>query len=193
MNYFLPIGFVDPTQALLQIKSNPQLWDLFTERREVYGDDNAHLGVSDIVVRYRDRSEFDGDWDKFRGPHDPVWYPAADLLPAVKDIAFEIMHRVRGERLGAVLITRIPAGGQVKPHIDAFWNAETFNTKVMISLESHPQQALHYEEGSYSASPGECVWFRNDVLHWVTNDSPIDRITLIVCTQTDRRSVCHLV
>lgn len=187
MNNCLSLGQVNVTQALLQIKSNPQLWDMYTHRKERYGEANAHHSVSDIWVRYRDYAEFDGDWDKFRGPHDPVWYPAADRLPAVKDIAFELMHWVRGERLGAVIITKIPAGGQVKPHIDRYWNAETFNTKIMVSLESHPAQALHFEEGSYSAAPGECVWFRNDVLHWVTNDSPVDRITLIVCIQTDRR------
>lgn len=191
MNNFLSIGQINPIPALLQLKRNPQLWDLYTDRRDAYGDLNPHVGVSDLYVRYRDRSEFDGDWDKFRGPHEPVWYPAADLLPAIKDIAFEIMHMVRGERLGAVILTRIPAGGEVAPHIDRFWNAETFNTKVMVSLESHPDQALCYEEGFYSAIPGECVWFRNDVLHWVKNNSPIDRITLIVCTQTDRRSICQ--
>jgi len=191
MNNFLSIGHVNPIPSLLQIKSNPELWDMFIERKNTYADNMPHESVSDIWVRTRDRAEFNGSWDDFRGQHDPVWYPAADLLPAVKDIAFEIMHMVRGERLGAVLITKVPAGGQVKPHIDKFWNAETFNTKVMVSLESHPDQALCYEEGSYSAMPGECVWFRNDVTHWVTNDSPVDRITLIVCTQTDRRSICQ--
>lgn len=191
MNNFLSIGRINPIPALLQLKSHPELWDLYTDRRDAYAEKNPHIGVSDLYVRYRDRADFDGDWDKFRGPHQPVWYPAADLLPAIKDIAFDVMSMVQGEWLGAVILTRIPPGGKVAPHIDSFWNAETFNTKVMISLESHPDQALCYEEGSYSAEPGECVWFRNDVTHWVYNQSPVDRITLIVCTQTDRRSLCQ--
>jgi len=184
MNNLLPLGTIDHLPALLQIKQNPQLWNMYRHRTEQYS--SPHHEISDIWVRYRDIKEFDGDWDKFNGPHEPIWYPAADCLPAVKDIAFQIMTRVRGERLGGILITRIPPGGQCAPHTDRNWHAE-YHDKYAVQLESHPDQAFHFREGSYSARPGEVYWFDNLKEHWVTNDSPIDRITLIICIRSERR------
>lgn len=189
MNSFLPLGTINVLPALLQLKQHPDLWNRYTERANAYG---PHHGVSDIWVRYRDRSEFNGSWADFCiEPHEAVWYPEADCLPAVKDICFELMGWVRGERLGGVLITRIPPGGKVDPHIDGGFNACYYNCKVMVTLEGHPDQAIHFEEGSYSAQPGECVWFNNRKSHWVTNNSPVDRISLVVCMKTERRLLCH--
>ena len=190
MKNFLPIGRLNVIPALLDLKLNPDAWDRYSERANAYG---PHQGVSDVWVRYRDRAEFNGSWEDFvNQPHEAVWYPEAECLPAVKDICFELMHWVRGERLGGVIITRIPPGGKVDPHIDGGFNAMHYNCKVMVTLEGHPDQALHYEEGSYSAQPGECVWFNNRRTHWVTNDSPVDRISLVVCMRTDRSALCRL-
>lgn len=189
MDNLLPLGSVDVRPALLQLKNNPQVWNRYPERTNSYG---PHQGVSDVWVRYRDRAEFNGSWTDFAdAPHEAVWYPEADCLPAVKDLCFELMHWVRGERLGGVLITRIPPGGRVDPHIDGGFNARYYNCKVMVSLESHPEQAIHFTEGGYSARAGECVWFNNNVVHWVTNNSPVDRISLVVCMKTERRELCH--
>ena len=188
MNNVLSLGQVDHLPALLQIKQNPQLWDLYKNRTERY--DSPHNGISDIWVRYRDYKDFNGSWAEFNEEHDPVWYDAAERLPAVKDLAFQIMNRVRGERLGGILITRIPPTGYVAPHVDVSWHAAYYD-KYAIQLEGHPQQAFCFEEGEYSAQPGEVYWFNNQVTHWVRNDSPVDRITLIICIRTDRGQRCH--
>jgi len=189
MDNFLKIGEVNVLPALFQLKRHPQLWDQFTERSEAYG--SPHTGVSDIWVRYRDRSEFNGSWADFANePHDCVWYEAAECLPAVKDICFELMATVRGERLGGVLITRVPPGGEVQPHIDSGYNAKTYD-KFAVLLESAPGQAMLYKDGHMAGPPGSVFWFRNDVEHWVRNDSDADRITLIVCIQPERRALCR--
>jgi hypothetical protein len=95
------------------------------------------------------------------------------------------MYLVKGERLGGILITRIPPGGICKPHHDrGTWHASYYD-KYALQLESHPFQAFHFDEGSYSAMPGELYWFNNQEVHWVTNESPIDRITLIFCIKVD--------
>ena len=189
MNNLLPIGSIDIVPALLQLKRNPQFWNLYTNRTENYT--SPHSGISDIWIRYRDYKDFNGNWADFNEEHDPIWYEASDAMPAFKDIAFQIMSNVRGERLGGILITRIPPGAGVAPHIDASWHAAYYD-KYAVQLESHPDQAFCFDEGEYSASPGEVYWFNNQVTHWVRNDSPIDRITLIVCIRSDRRQLCHL-
>lgn len=190
MNNFALLGSVPVTQLLLQLKTNPQFWDLYRERTEGY--ETPHAGVSDIWIRYRDRKEFNGSWADFAdAPHECVWYPAADALSAARDIAFELMSWVRGERLGGILITRIPPGGCVLPHIDGGYNARNYD-KFAVMLESAPGQAMYYEEGAISGDPGSVFWFKNDVTHWVRNDSEVDRITMIVCIQPERRAVCHL-
>jgi len=185
----LPIANVDISQIQLQLKRNPQLWDEFTIRTTT--EHSAHYGLSDIYVRFRDLTKFDGkDWTEFNGEHRSEWLSAADRLPAVKDLAFQLMSAVRGEELGAVLITRIPPGGLCKPHIDITWHAKYYD-KYAVQLESHPNQAFCFEEGEHSSPPGEVYWFNNNVAHWVRNDSPFDRVTLIICIKSEERFVCH--
>jgi quercetin dioxygenase-like cupin family protein len=109
----------------------------------------------------------------------------------VKDLAFNLMTMVRGEELGGVLITRIPPGGECKPHIDSTWHAKYYD-KYAIQIEAHPNQAFCFEDGGYASAPGEIYWFENNVVHWVKNDSPVDRITLIISIKSDRRiQSCH--
>lgn len=189
MTAFQYMGAVSVSKLQMQLKKAPQLWDQYPERTLAYG--SPHSGVSDIWVRYRNRDEFNGDWAEFaNSPHDCVWYEAADYIPAVRDIAFDLMSWVRGERLGGVLITKVPAGGRVMPHVDGGYNALTYD-KFAVLLESADGQGMHYEDGCMAGDPGSVFWFRNDVPHWVVNDSTVDRITLIVCIQPEGRVLCR--
>lgn len=185
MDNLLPIGQLDVTQALLQLRQHPELWDQFNER--TVNPTSPHREVSDIWVRGRDRADLSGDWNEYVGEiYDPVWFPAAATLPAVKDLCFQLMASLRGEKLGSVLITKIPPGKQVYPHTDGGYNALNFE-KYCIQLEGHPDQAFWFAEGGYAADPGEVYWFRNTVEHWVENNSPVDRISLIVSIMQERR------
>lgn len=190
MKHLLPLGQIDTTQALLQIKQNPQLWDQHRER--TWFPESPHYGVNDIWVRGRDWKHLNQDWREFYdAPYDSVWHPPAAVLPAVKEICFQLMALTRGEKLGVVLVTRIPPGGQVKPHNDAgSYNSDCFE-KYCVQLASHPEQAFCYEDGSYSAMPGEVYWFRNTVPHWVVNPTPVERISLIVSIMSERGESCR--
>lgn len=166
------------SDALEQINAHPELWNLIQFRR--VKDGTPHKVVDDIWVRYNAWRNFDGDHAKFNSEHDSSWYPAADDLPAIKDLAFGVMSMVRGERLGAVLITRVPPGGMVEPHIDGGWHAGYYE-KFAIQLKGNDRQAFCFEEKKLVTHPGDLYWFRNDIPHWVTNDSDEERITLIIC------------
>jgi hypothetical protein len=155
-------------------------WDEHNKRRTFQG--SPHSEMTDIWVRFGDVSH--GDYSKLSCEHDSVWYPCADIIPDAKNIAFDLMRAVDGERLGGVLITKLPPGGKIAPHIDSGWHAEYYD-KFYIALSNSPGSSFCFENGIIDAVDGECFWFRNDVLHWVENNSCVDRLAMIVCIKTD--------
>lgn len=186
MKHLLQIASgVDVLPLSLALKRHPELWNAHRMRTE--HDTSPHHGVDDIWVRYNNLDNYQCDAQAFAQEHDSVWYPAAAVLP-INGIIFDLMRRVEGERLGGILITRIPPGSQVKPHTDYGWHAEYYD-KFAVQIESDPAQVFAFEDGSFAAAPGDVYWFDNRHEHWVTNDSKIDRITMIICIRM-RRGLC---
>lgn len=142
--------------------------------------ETPHLAVSDIWVRYNDWANFTGDIQAFNAKHVSTWYPVVHKIPAAWSLARKVLHRVGGEYLGGVLITKIPPGGEVKPHIDTGWHAGHYR-KYAIQVKGNKDQAFHFEGEELRPEPGDLYTFDNSRLHWVKNDSYSDRITLIIC------------
>ncbi|MCY0916231.1 aspartyl/asparaginyl beta-hydroxylase domain-containing protein [Massilia antarctica] len=163
--------------AALEAKSH--LFGQHTARATAY--DSPHRAMTDIWVRFNDIANLG---PHFTDEHDSIWYPAYAELPELAPIIFGLMAHVHGERLGGVLITKIPAGGRIEPHVDRCWHADYYD-KFYISLRNDPGALFHFPEGDIVASPGDCYWFDNGVTHSVSNDSQADRISLIVCIKTD--------
>lgn len=172
--------YVLPLQHVLN--SKPGLWGRRNFRKASEG--SPHSGMTDIWARYRDFSEMQ-DWDKFRfTPFESVWYPESEEIPQVRPLVFKLMAAVEGERLGAVLITKLPPGGRIEPHTDSGWHAEN-HSKFYIPIQNGEGANFHWEDGFIAPKLGEVWRFDNSVPHWVTNDSDTDRISLIVCIKTD--------
>lgn len=157
------------------INANPQLWNEYTLRTAAY----EHSDVSDIWVRYNSWKNYIGDRLAFNAEHDSSWYPVEKILP-VRRVILDVMHFVGGERLGGVLITKIPAGKQCRPHVDGGWHA-TYYEKFAVQLQSNDQQAFHFDGESLVSKPGDLYTFDNSYTHWVKNDSESDRMTMIIC------------
>ena len=174
---------VDVSKLAMAIKRQPELWNKHKQRLELYENTGPHNGLSDIWVRYNDFDNFKGDMAEFNSEHDSVWYPAYDMLPQVRDIVFPLMNAVEGERLGGVLITKIPPGKTCKPHVDGGWHAEYYD-KYAVQIESSEGQAFHFHGESFVSMPGDVYWFDNSKTHWVTNESNQDRVTMIVCIKS---------
>jgi hypothetical protein len=156
---------------------DPGLWDRHTLRTASYGTPHSH--ISDIWVRYNDWANYTGDYAAFNGPHESVWYPVANEIP-VRSLAMEMMHFVGGTKLGGILITKIPAGQRVEPHVDNGWHAQHYE-KFAISIAANEQQAFCFEGERLVTRTGDSFHFDNSALHWVDNDSDEDRITMICC------------
>lgn len=178
---------IDVEPLLSALDKNPQLWDQFTVRKDVA--DGPHGAMSDIWIRYNDIAPFAGrgDFTGFNDAHVPIWYEAYDVLRAALDpILFKLMADVAGEMIGGVLITRIPAGCGIDPHIDRGWHVNYYD-KFYLSLKSAPGATFHCGDEVINPAPGDLYHFDNRLEHWVRNDSDSDRMTLIICIRTDRR------
>lgn len=162
-------GALDVAPLRAALEAYPGLWNQRTARTE--SPESPHHEVDDIWIRSPDEAGSE-------------WYPDADVLP-VRPIAFALMAALQGERLGGILITRIPPGAQCRPHTDPGWHARHFD-KFAVQVASAPGQGFHFEGHTLAAEPGQIYWFDNSLTHWVTNESNEDRITLIVCIRTER-------
>lgn len=162
----------------LELMRNQHLFGEHKQRADSYG--SPHSGMEDIWVRYNAIENFG---PSFNDEHDSIWYPAYNDLPALRPIIFGLMSQVQGERLGGVLITKLPPGGEILPHIDRGWHAEYYD-KYFIPVQNDAGAIFGFEDGVIEPSSGEIYWFSNKNLHWVKNDSKRDRISLIVCIKS---------
>lgn len=169
------------------------MWNAHKLRTEYYGGE--HSQVSDIWVRYRPFEDFISLQQIDPGnavarfvsePHDSVWYPESNALVNLKIMVFELMRHFLVERLGGILITRIPPGGEVKPHVDGGWHAGYYE-KLAVQLKGGPDQAFCFEDGEFTCPAGTLYTFDNSKKHWVYNRSSEERMTLFICVKRDVR------
>lgn len=175
---FTKIKDVDVKPLVKEIEAHPELWNQYGQRKKTV----AHAEMSDIWIRYNAIENFG---PHFNDEHDPVWYPSYKALPALKDIIYPLMAEVEGERIGGVLITRIPPGCEIKPHIDKSWHVDYYD-KFYVSLKSEAGANFYCGEEVLNPKAGEVWRFDNRELHWVINESNEDRMTLIVCIRTNK-------
>lgn len=178
----LPFRY-DVSKAVEQIAANPSAWNRHRDRLDRYG--SPHSQVSDIWVRYNAIENMAADPVAFfQDPHESVWYPVADEIPEVKDLSIRLFDAVGGKTLGGVLITKIPARGEVKPHIDTGWHAGYYS-KYAIQLAGNKEQSFYFPDCELRPETGDVYTFDNSKLHGVANPSQEDRMTLIVCIRRE--------
>ncbi len=181
-NFLLIAQGIDTLPIKLALQVHPELWNVHNERKEF--EHSSHKATSDIWLRYNDRKNLTDSYEKFTAEHESVWYPASDLLP-LKPLVFGLMSRCMATRLGGVLITKIPAGGKVLPHIDTGWHPEYYNVKLYVPIQTNPHVVNLVEEEAVVMNEGECWYFDNTKLHSVENNGDDDRITLIICLRVE--------
>jgi hypothetical protein len=176
---------IDVTPLRMSLARQPELFGRYGERQ--YAPGTPHSGMTDIWVRYNDRRPFEasGDFSGINDSHESVWYPDSAKLPEVMPIVHGLMAHVKGERLGGVLITKLPAGGSIEPHIDSGWHAATYD-KFYVAVQTPPGSVFGFPDGKIIANDGDVYFFKNNIEHWVTNNGSYDRIAMIVCIQCHR-------
>jgi uncharacterized RmlC-like cupin family protein len=134
--------------------------------------------VSDIWVRYNSMANFG---PRFNDAHNAGWYPAWRALLDLHPLVYWLMETVEGERLGGILITKLPPGGRVRTHVDQDWHANYYQ-KFYIALQNEPGAVFSFPERDLIAQAGDCFWFDNSVPHGVHNGSNQERLALIAHT-----------
>lgn len=190
MNHFRFIDRTPVTSILAELDGHPELWNAHRVRKDVPG--TPHAAMDDIWVRYNDVGPFErGErpWVEFNDLHLPINYPAWAALPTLRRLVFSLMAHVEGDMLGGILITRIPPGGKILPHVDRGWHVETFE-KFYLSLRSASGAIFGCDhrgvKEELNPKPGDIWLFDNRKLHWVENGSSEDRITAIICIRSEK-------
>jgi quercetin dioxygenase-like cupin family protein len=158
------------------LQEHPELWN--EQRSRTEDPASPHHGLDDIWARYGNPEHaVNGQ------PHDARWWPSADVL-GIKSMCLDLMRAVEGVELGGVLITRIAPGKCVKPHTDPGWHARRYE-KYGVQITSAPGQQFCFEGEELETRPGDVFWFDNSHLHWVTNPTQYERVTMIVCVRKE--------
>jgi len=168
---------VNVAPFLWEVQANEHLWDENPSRTD--NPLSPHHGLSDIWLRYAPPG-VDGSQ-----PHASVWYDSP-IVAAAQDLVYPLMSMVRGDELGGVLLTKIPAGMECKPHTDPGWHARYYQ-KYAIQIQSAPGQSFNFDNEALVTRPGDVFWFDNSQTHWVPNPTLHERMTLIVCIKTNRK------
>lgn len=176
---------LDVSTLKQEILSHYEEFDKIHYRRTATG--SPHSEMTDIWVRYNDISGLKdtADLKYLSDEHDSVWYSVIEKIPTVKKIVFDLMYKVEGERIGGVLITKLPPGGHIARHTDAGWHAQYYD-KFFVPIQIQEGAIFGFDDGDIHAKEGEAWWFDNSNPHWVTNNSNCDRIAMIVCIRTEK-------
>jgi hypothetical protein len=175
MQHFLCLADnIDVIPVMRELATQPDLWNQNTLRTQ--HPDTAHAEVSDIWLWFNEIPE---DPTAVINDIQTVSYPAWMQLPSLRRLVLDLMRRVDGVQLGRCIVTKLPPGGQITPHVDHGAPAE-FYTRYQIALQSLPGALFHCEDETVSFCTGEVWWVNNRVKHSVVNNSADDRIVCIV-------------
>ncbi len=181
------IRHISATQPILdELDNQPELWNFYNFRTQFYPN-SPHRYVSDIWLRYRDYADFNKD-DPVEFGNNPDanyenWYGIAYLLPHVMQMIHNLVITENIERLGGCLITKIPPGKMVYPHVDKSYHAEFYKDKYLLLLQGDIQQAFCFDGEMHKGNAGDLFWFENQSEHWVENNSDIPRISLLIAAR----------
>jgi hypothetical protein len=176
-NFKLIASGVNVQPLVDALTAQPELWDAFNLRTT--HPMSPHTQASDIVLRFNSLTD---------NPHDviddyqSVWYPATSRLP-VLSLMYETMSCMMGDRLGRSVITRLEPGAWISPHIDQ-GSPVTHYQRFHICLQNAEGAVFSIENENFTPNAGDIYVVANHKMHSVSNDSNIDRLTMIVDIHT---------
>jgi len=177
---------VDIKSLQEKLIDNPQLFNNYAHRRvapaNISTELSPHRECSDIWVRYGDIDTI--GTSVFIDKHESVWYKISEEIPEVIDIANYLMYKLGGLQLGGILITKLSPGSKIYPHTDTIGWHPNYYDKFYIPILNKEGAAFEFENlneiTSICGEEGSVYWFRNNIPHWVINNSNSDRIALVI-------------
>lgn len=168
-------------EPLKQALETTKLWDKYPFRRL---GNSPHKEMVDIWARYGDIQPHlrKGNLSELTDEHDSIWY-RSELTEIIKPIAYKIMSFVDGERLGGILITKLPPNGKIHKHSDDGWHARYYE-KYYVCVKDAGSKFV-FDSGTIMPKEGQVWWFDNSNPHGVENCDQ-ERIAMIVCVKIDK-------
>lgn len=137
---------------------------------------SAHHQVDDILLRGPD---LDQDLVAIHNAIPCEWYETADELPACRTLVEDLMQSVRGRELGRVIITRLPTGGSIDPHVDEGKAAEYYR-RYHYCVKGEAGNMFIVGHHAQQMRSGEFWRVNNRIMHSVINQSIDDRIHIVI-------------
>lgn len=163
---------LDVAPIVHALHTRPGLWNRNALRR-----DTAELcECDDIWLRFPTETAC---IEQGLGAYECVNYPAMAELPQARSIIFALMRQIEGERLGPVMITRLAPGKRIYPHDDGAAHTSYYK-RHQIALHSEPGVLFRAGDETVAMRTGDIWWFDNSIEHEVVNNSPDDRLAMIV-------------
>jgi hypothetical protein len=187
-NFMRIAGGLDTTPLMLAIQRRPNLWKEDTYLRDYpqgpFGE------IESIILRFPPRTVHETEEALAKhmvhfDQHENVDQEVYKVLPEARGIVMGLMARVAGERLGRVMINKIAPGGRIFPHADTPVHAEYWD-RFHVVLQSSPGVYFRTGDEEVYMAQGETWWFQNQEEHEVINNSPIDRIHMVVDIRTSK-------
>lgn len=82
--------------------------------------------------------------------------------------------------LQAVRLLKLNAGSIIKEHRDAELNYENGEIRVHIPVYTHPDVAFFLDTERLNLQEGECWYMNFNLLHSIRNNSPVNRVHLVI-------------
>ena len=167
---------VDP--LLCRILTNPELWDLERGRQQYPG--SAHTQADAIILRWAEEQTLEAAFRDL----DAIDYPVIQQLMPEIGRAYKATLDAIGVHpladLGRVMITRLPPGAAIVPHVDEGLYADHYD-RFHLCLQATPG-AAQFSCGGETVwmFPGDLWWFNHKREHALKNTGLLDRIHLII-------------
>lgn len=173
MNNFRTLVYGSNVQPIIEdIKNHPEAWNQHTFRT-TFNKGYPFKECDDIILQYNDLSQPEIDW------LETVPFPMMYLMPAARRAAHALMGAVSGDRLGRVIIARLPPGGHIDAHPDSPHMCSYYN-RYHICLEDNDKTEFRCGDEYFRPNVGDIFWFNNALEHEVWNNGTTDRLTLII-------------
>lgn len=164
-----------PVEPLLErVRAQPEDAWLGSELRKHYPG-SAHAAADTLLLRWPDDRGLDA---AFRSLDAADTLVALELCPELPAVTNNLADRVgRFTSTGRCMITRLPAGAGIPPHVDEGHYANIYD-RFHVCLAGDAEFRCGDER--IRPLPGEAFWFNRKLLHGVRNGLASDRYHLIL-------------
>ena len=180
MKNFYKVTDVNVKDVMDSLNAHPELWGHRLPIRTAFPN-SPQREADDIIFRFNDLSQHVTQ-DTLPQIFDDikcVWFPPVLVMPIINVLSLFIMQAVHGEELGRVMITKLPPGGVIHPHVDEGGYADYYD-RFHLCLSSGDHNVFQAGDEIITMNPGELYWFNRKAEHSVSNDDDVDRIHLII-------------